>query len=92
MMARNFRDASRTTWEKINGDVTTIPDLTFGCMLRIADAAEVMAKDHQRLLDDNEYLKRRNEEYLTRIQNRDRQIRGLRGVITKLKKRLEQGS
>lgn len=65
-------------------------NLNLGCLLRIADATELMAKRYQDLIDDRDRARRL---YASAVGERDRVYRSrasLRGQITKLKKQIAQ--
>ena len=72
----NF-DIEKPTWELVK----------IGCLQRIADACELMAKNHAQLVADHDLYKRWYYEQLERVASRDRTISALRGQITKLKKK-----
>lgn len=57
-----------------------------GVLLRIADGVEAMAHRYTQLLDDVKYCRDRMRTLDSRCEHKDRQIRALRGVITKLRK------
>lgn len=76
------REASKKHWNSNN----TVEDINSGCLQRIADATEAMAKNYVDLQNERDRLIARVEyrdERITKLENR---IRGLKGVITKLKK------
>lgn len=83
----DHRENSRVQWGRTcNGENNPDrEDIRTGCLLRIADATEAMAKEHNRLLRDNEYLSRRHRELLAENQRMARRIASLRGVITRSK-------
>lgn len=66
-----------------------IEGTNMGSLQRIADACELMAKNHKDLVAERDRLARVLNEYRVAVDGRDRQIAALRGQITKLKKRLE---
>lgn len=85
------RDNSRVGWgREVEG--TNNPDrqdIQLGCLLRIADATEAMAKRHTELIRDRDYLAQRNREHLATIETLSRQRAALRGTITRMKRAKE---
>lgn len=71
-----LRQVSREDWNSKN----TILDIGTGCLQRIADALDAMAGDQVR-------LKEERDTYLAAYNKAERQIKALRGVITRLKKK-----
>lgn len=89
---KNYRDASRTNWGKKvedgdEGSSMNRDDLKFGCMLRMADAAEKMALNYDTLINERDRYKRCYNEEKELVKQRDNSIRSLKGTITKLKKK-----
>ncbi len=85
----SWKDHSRTEWSSRPDSVSTPSDdrLKIGCLQRIADAAELMAKSHATLVAERDRYKRWYEEADARCAKRNLSIAALRGVITKLKKK-----
>jgi hypothetical protein len=83
------RETSRVNWGKdVEGkNNPDRDDIQLGCLLRIADATEAMAKNHVRLQNDLDYYKRAYNEEIEARRRLARQVNALRGVITKLKKK-----
>jgi len=85
---RNLRDASRNpTWGKdlCPEQKLTIDEIRLGTELRIADATELMAKNHQELIDELDSAQHVSQIRLNRMRELERCIAGLRGYITKLR-------
>lgn len=96
MAFSSYRERSRENWgtpySSDEKPALTIEQINSGCLLRIADATEAMAANYVRLQSEVDYLKRRRDQ-LERDNNRlCRQVSSLRGVITRLKKKLQSGS
>lgn len=89
-MSSSLKDYSRTEWGVAVGHDITNEQIQIGCLQRIADATELMAKRHQELMDERDKFKRWWKEEQTRRENRDGSIRSLRGQITKLKNQLAE--
>lgn len=64
-------------------------DLTVGCLMRIADATEVMARRYQDLIDDRDRYKRWYEEERATLHLTIRRLNATKGVVTKLRKQRE---
>lgn len=84
----NFREQSREHWHSESGNPTT-EQLSLGCLQRIADATEVMSKNYADLIRQRDWYERQMKRERELRQQRDRTIAGLRGVITRLKKKGE---
>ena len=78
----NFDQASRLRYSRDN---PTVDDLQLGCMQRIADATELMAKNHGKLIRDLELSERSKKYWMEDCDCLIKKNRALRGVITKLK-------
>lgn len=79
----NQREASRQNYTATN----TTEDINSGCLQRIADATEKMALNYDKLISDRDWYKNlyNNREYTRRL---EKQNSAYKGVITKLKKKL----
>lgn len=65
----------------------TLEGLQVGALQRIAAATELMAKNHQQLIDERDRYKKWYEEERATVHKRDRTIRGLRGALTRAKRK-----
>ncbi|VVE53383.1 hypothetical protein PCO31111_04885 [Pandoraea communis] len=84
---RSFRDESRLNWST-HGDIPpTREEVNTGALMRIADATEAMAKNHIQLQRDHDMYKRWYEKEYERRLGLERQLRALRGVISRMKNR-----
>lgn len=85
---KSYRDESRINWGQTLCDKQhpERADLEFGCLLRIADAAELMAKNHQQLINERDMYERWNNQKNATIERLRKRIAGLQGYITRLKK------
>jgi hypothetical protein len=82
----NMRDNSRLNIKSSDSGPVNLEDVKIGCLQRIADATEAMAKNYQHLINDRDFYKRRYEEEKALGERMARRISALRGVITKMKK------
>lgn len=88
-MAKTFREKSRTDYN--NGtDAVSGEDIQIGCLQRIADATELMAKNYTKLQADLDMYKKWYNESDENRWALERKISSLRGVITKLKNKALQ--
>lgn len=79
------REASERNWASDN----TLEHINAGYLQRIADACEKMCLDREKLERDYKYM-RENRDYYRRLsESQKRSAASLKGVITKLKKKLE---
>jgi len=86
---KNYREESKGNWGawcEPNQNISN-EQLQTGALLRIADATEKMAGNFIRLQNDHDMYKRRYENELADNRRLQKQIAGLKGVITKLKKK-----
>jgi len=86
-MAESLRDKSRRNW--VN-EQDSNENIQLGCMLRIADATELMAKRYADLINERDQAKRSAEYWRACSDRRERSNRSLRGQITKLKNQLAE--
>lgn len=84
----SHRENSKTNWGKTTSDQTNPDrdDIQLGCLLRIADATEAMAKYHVQIIKDRDLYERLYRDSQAGSRKLERQNAALRGVITKLKK------
>ncbi len=78
------RESSRKEW----ASGSTLEEINSGSLQRIADATEKMAASYDRIRNDRDMYKRWYESNRDRSERLERRISALRGVVTKLKKRL----
>jgi len=70
------------TWETVK----------IGALQRIADATEIMAKNHNQLIDERDRYKRYYEEKNKHCQHLYHKISGLKGAINRMKNKNGGGS
>lgn len=89
-MGKSFIEHSKTPWElkNNNGEYPGDENITIGCLQRIATATEAMAVNHVKLQNDYDYMRSQRDRYRQRYEESQRRISALKGVITKLKKKL----
>lgn len=84
MMTKSLIEHSKIHYVSIS-DRPTCEEISTGALQRIADASELMAKNHEKMERDLNYLKERHRENLARISKLERSNAALKGVITRLK-------
>lgn len=87
---KSYRELSRTDIGTTTGEFT-FDRINTGSLQRIADATELMAKNYRQLLEDAAYYKERYNESLQTRKTMLRRISALKGVITKLQRRIING-
>lgn len=90
----SHRNNSRINWgEYVDGDQNNnYSDIKLGCILRIADATEAMAKNHVALQRELDYLSNRVKEKDATIERISRSNAALRGTITRMKRAVKGGA
>ncbi|MCX3264790.1 hypothetical protein [Pedobacter agri] len=90
----NYREESRKNWYQIkeDGDNSQLSteDLKFGCILRIADSMELMAKDRTELERQNKQLGELATNRYEEIQTLKKAVAAYKGKWNKLKKQLAE--
>ena len=86
-MNESYRKESRKDWVATGPAVTT-DDLKLGCLQRIADACELMAKRRDELVRAKDSAEANAAYYQNLYRSADRRISAGKGQITKLKKLL----
>ena len=72
------------------GDVPATDELQTGCLQRIAAATEVMAQNYQQLINNRDWYRQRWQEECRRREELKRSNAALRGVVTRLKRRIKE--
>lgn len=87
MKGQSIRDASRINFVQ-RGESAIQEEVLMGCQQRIADAVEAIAADHEKLKADLERAKDSANYWRRKALDGYRRIAALRGVITKLKRKV----
>ncbi len=85
MTFKPYRDESRKNWGTWDSGNLNLKQIQTGALLRIADASEAMAKEHNRLLASEKFERSRANRLAGEVQHLERRIAALKGVITKMK-------
>lgn len=86
MAHQSYKDASRSDWGR-EGGTSNLEELKFGLLQRIAESLEAMSKNYVSLLRDVEGLRESRDRAFERENRLERTISGLRGALTKAKKK-----
>ena len=91
MPFKSYRDESRNTNWGTEGEGMDLNQINAGSLLRIADATEAMAREHNRLIQREKYLEGVCRSRSAEIECLKRRNAALKGVITKMKKEARDG-
>ncbi len=89
-MSKSHKDISRQSWNLDNRESLTNDDIKIGCLQRIADATETMAKNYNQLFEEKEKFRKWYYEERAKRQHLERSITTYKGNYTRLKNKLEQ--
>ena len=88
MSEQNARTASKREWTVGSFyEAPTLAGINMGSFQRIADACELMAKNHATLIEDKEMYERWYREGRDANAKLQRRVAAYKGVITRLKAR-----
>ena len=92
MSSKSWVEISTIHWRSKDTEPTreSIQRIKVGCLQRIAEATELMAQNHQELIDQRDMYQRWYKEASRDLRSEKRSKAALRGVITKLKKQIER--
>lgn len=85
MSFKPYREESRANWGVTTDGNPTIEQINCGAILRIADAAELMAKNHAQLVADRDRFERWHLQGNAALETERRRNAALRGIVKKLK-------
>lgn len=88
MAFKSYREESKTDWGTHQIGSLNLEQINTGAILRIADATEKMAGNYTALQNKYESEKERAERYREYWHKEQRRVTALKGVITKLRKKL----
>lgn len=91
-MSDTYRKESRKDWIAEGVAVPSIEQLAFGALQRIADATELMAKEHQSLVNQRDEARWSRDYWMAEYDAMKRSNNALRGQITRLKAKLEKAN
>lgn len=92
-MSESYRKESRKDWVAAGGAaVPSIDQLTFGALQRIADATELMAKNHDGLVNERDQARKSRDYWMAEYDTLKRSNSALRGQITRLQAKLEKAN
>lgn len=85
----SLKDESRRNWTSKSYQLSQ-KQIHLGAILRIADATEKMCLDREQLERDYNYMRKSRDKYRELYETERRRNAGLKGYISRLKRRLEQ--
>lgn len=89
---KSHKEWSKDNWYRSDAEQPTPEQLQFGCLQRIAEALEAMAKPYVRLLEDQKWYSERNERQEAQIKRLKNRAAGLKAANTKLKNKHKKES
>lgn len=91
MSERSLKEQSRKDWVLSHSqDKADNEQIQIGCLLRIADASEAMAKNHNELISQRDMYQRWHQDAFARLQRSERRLAATKGVVTKQRRRIEE--
>lgn len=84
MTNETCREVSRRHWTASQGG--THEEIRTGCLQRIADATELMAKSYSDVISERDYFKERAESLRQKLAVQNHRIAGLRGALNRIKR------
>lgn len=88
-MPKSFKDWSKADWTRTDEAPLTDAQIQTGCLQRIADATEAMAKNWSVLMMEREKFERWYREELAKRQKLERSLIAHKANYTRLKNKLE---
>lgn len=88
-MSKTFKDWSKDNWSRTDQSPANNEQLQIGCLQRIADATELMAKSHSHLIQEAERYKKWYYEERAKIESLRRSIVTHKANYTRLKNKME---
>lgn len=88
-MKKSLKQSSISAWYP-DGVKPNLEQLNFGVLQRIADATEAMAKNHNDLIAQNQWLKETRARYRDECEGLKRQLAATKGAKTKLRNELNR--
>lgn len=85
-MSEIYKEESRKPWHRI-GNLEP-GDLELGCLQRIADATELMAREHQNLVNRAKWAEERNARLVAENKRLANSNAALRGHLRRMKRKV----
>ena len=82
---KSYKEMSRIDWGRAV-EAPNTDQIKLGCIMRIADATELMAKSNADLVWQRDHFKRRAHNAEASLSTMTRSRNALKGVITRMKK------
>lgn len=87
MAFKIYKKESKSNWGA-DSESLSLEQINTGCLQRIADATEAMAKNHNDLMSELQWAKDRRDNYQRLWHGEQNKNRTMKGNITKLKKQI----
>lgn len=81
MATEDYKTESKKTWYSEKQETPNIEQLSFGCLQRIADATEVMAKNYNELIRERDLYKKRYENVSSENDRLRRSVASYKGKL-----------
>lgn len=92
-MKSDSREVSRRKWNVGREQrATTCEEINVGSLQRIADACELMAKNHATLIAERDMFKRWYREVEKKCARQEKQIAAYKRIVARLKRKAEGGT
>jgi hypothetical protein len=87
---RFYREETKRDWSTdAPGESLSFEQIRIGCLLRMADAMDAMAKNHADLIRENKQLNAILDASQEQFRQQEKAIASLKGQVTKLKNKLK---
>ncbi len=83
----DLKQASKNNYSS-RGEKATVEEINLASLQRIADAAEKMCLDREKLERDYQYMRKSRDAYRDQLERMARKYAAQKGIVTKLKKKL----
>jgi hypothetical protein len=90
MNYKDLREESRKKWGTTVPDKVNPEEITLGCMLRIADAVEVMVTDRVKLEKDLTWYKNQYHQQQNVIESFRAKVKGMASARSRYKNQIDQ--
>lgn len=87
MAWKDYRQESRKNWGTETDGSLSHDQIKLGALLRIADALELVSKNHRNLIDERDRFEKYYREEQNDNQTQRRRVAGLKGYIRRLKRK-----
>ncbi|MEM9167019.1 MAG: hypothetical protein AAGB48_08330 [Planctomycetota bacterium] len=89
---QTYAEKSRQGWCRGDGQFPSVEQLTLGCLQRIADATESMAKSHDEMEEKLRLARNSRDYWRKRAERAERSNQALRGVVTRVRRNADKAN